>query len=299
LRFFDLHCDSLTECYQQGVPFEDFSGHISLRKGRIFKRWAQVFAIFVPDRLRGAAAADYLRRVLEFYHTRCAAALARNGCAALLALENGCALCGDPSQVDFLAQSRIRMASLTWNGENELGSGADCDPKRGLKPAGKETVRRLFAAGILPDVSHLNEAGFWDVAALWAAQPATRRLPFLASHSNCAAIQPHRRNLDDAQLRAIFAAGGLVGVNLYPAFLGGAGTADAVFRHISQLLALGGARHLALGSDFDGASLHKSLAGMEKMPALNQALACLGLDEATREALFWGNAARVLGNPAL
>jgi membrane dipeptidase len=282
MRVFDLHCDTLT------AP-APFAGHVTLEQGRALDAWAQVFAIFVPDTLRGRAAAEYLGRALALYETR--RAEIESVCRPLLALENGSALARDLQNLDSLAARRVRIVTLTWNGENELGYGARCDPRLGLKPFGRQAVERMFALGIFPDVSHLNPAGFWDVMGIAAGRPV------LATHSNCAAARPHCRNLDDAQLRALFACGGLVGLNLYTEFLGGAGAAEDVARHLAHLYALGGEAHAALGSDFDGCEVHPSLAGTGRLEALDRALERLGFTSRQRAAFFWENAERVIGRP--
>jgi membrane dipeptidase len=256
--------------------------HLDLARGRRLERWAQVFAIFVPDTLHGEAAWAYYKQAL---------ALLRRAVPpdvrTLLAVEIGNVLCGEAARVAALAADGVRILTLTWNGQNELGSGAACDPAAALTPAGRAVVRDCWRCGILPDVSHLNETGFWQVDALRAAVPGAR---YIASHSCCAAVQPHRRNLTDDQCRALFAAGGLLGLNLYPAFLGGAGAAADVRRHLRHLLALGGGKHIALGSDFDGCTLHPTLAGIEKMEALRDALAADGIAAATLADFFYGNA---------
>ncbi|MCL2105492.1 MAG: membrane dipeptidase [Oscillospiraceae bacterium] len=288
MRLFDLHCDTLTECLRKNQHLENYDGHVSLARGRRLQQWMQVFAIFVPDTLHGRAAADYFDTVLAFYR----AEQRRQRFDAILALENGSALMGDPGQVDRMAKEGLRIIGITWNGANELGYGAAQGPVPGLTPAGKACVRRMLELGILPDVSHLNEAGFWEVARLWEERRADARVPFIASHSSCAALCPHPRNLTDDQIRAIVAAGGLIGLNLYPEFLGGEGAAREVMGHILHLIALGAAESIALGSDFDGCTLHPALAGIEKMEHLRQSLLKMGLPEEICEAFFWKNGAR-------
>jgi len=285
---FDLHCDTLTEALKKGETLAAATGHVSLERGACLEQWGQVFAIFIPDTLQSWAAADYADRALDFYDSQ--REEIERACTPVLALENGNALMGDLRRLDELDARGVKIITLTWNGANELGYGAHCGPGLGLTDFGKEAVRRMFELGIIPDVSHLNEVGFWDVAKLASAQGK----PFWATHSNCAAIQPHRRNLNDDQLRAIFASGGLVGINLFVDFLGGAGTAQAVARHLAHMIALGGEDHVALGSDFDGCEVHPSLAGIEKLEYLDGELARFGFSAALRKKFFWGNAAKKL-----
>jgi len=286
MHVFDLHCDTLTRCVKFGEDLAHATGHVGLARSKCFGAWAQVFAVFVPDSLRGSAAADYCDECIDFYRSQLRDIT--RVCRSVLAIENGNALMGDLRRLDVLAQKQVKLITLTWNGENELGYGAGCCPAAGLKAFGVRAVKRMFELNIHPDVSHLNRAGFWQVARL--GKQAGR--PLVATHSCCAAVQPHCRNLTDEQLRAIFASGGLVGLCLYPEFLGGAGDAQAVAQHLEHLRKLGGEDHIALGSDFDGCTLHASLAGMEHLPNLNADLGRMGFSKALLEKFFWSNAAR-------
>jgi len=250
-----------------------------------------VFAVFVPDTLRGQAAAAHAGRALDFYDSQRAQIEAV--CTPVLAIENGSALAGELRRLDEFAARGVRILTLTWNGANELGHGVRCDPSLGLTAFGKAAVRRMFELGIIPDVSHLNQAGFWDAVSL----ALIHNKSIWATHSNCAAVRPHRRNLSDEQLCAIFSCGGLVGVNLFEDFLGGAGEARDVARHLAYMIALGGEDHVALGSDFDGCDIHPSLAGLEKLEYLDSGLERFGFTQEQREKFFWSNAAKMLANP--
>ena len=291
MYLFDLHCDTLSRCIQKSEPLAFATGHISLERGSRYARWGQVFAVFVPDNLQGQAAADYADGAMEFY--RCQKRIIKQVCGPILAVENGNSLAGDLHRLDVFAERGVRIFTLTWNGANELGHGAHCDPALGLTDFGKAAVKRMFKLGIIPDVSHLNEAGFWDVAAL----SDTHKKPFWATHSNCSSIHRHPRNLSDGQLRAIFACGGLAGINLFTDFLGGAGTARDVGLHLEHMLELGGEDHVALGSDFDGCGIHPSLAGIELLEVLDSELERFGFTDTQRKKFFWSNAAKTLANP--
>ena len=286
MRVFDLHCDTVTECLKKGEPLRTHTGHVSLERGGAFEAWAQVFAVYVPDSLDGRQAAEYCDLAVGYYHAQLPDI--RRGCRPILAVENGKALGGSVDRLETLAAKGVEITTLTWNGENELGYGAGCDHREGLKLLGKRVVRRMFELGMLPDVSHLNHEGFWNVAAMsdWAGRP------LLATHSNCGAVQEHPRSLSDSQLREVFKSGGLVGLCLHKKFLGGEGTAEDFARHLSHVAALGGEKCVALGSDYDGCKVHPSLAGIETLAFLDEELDRLGFARQLREDLFWGNAAR-------
>ena len=168
----------------------------------------------------------------------------------LLSVEGGEAFGGDPAEVDRLAGLGVRMAALVWNNENGLAVPAVRSDDGGLTALGRQMVARMRRARMALDVSHLNRAGFWEVL--------DGQAPPLASHSCAYALCPHPRNLDDGQLRALFDAGGFVGVNFYPAFLSPDARADldTVARHIAHMCELGGEGHVGLGSDFDGIDAH-------------------------------------------
>lgn len=148
---------------------------------------------------------------------------------------------------EFMDRGRLRMVALTWNFENEIGHPAALGEAGGLKPFGFALLREMDAAGVLPDVSHLNVAGFWDVAEHSA-------LPPIASHSNCRWLCDVPRNLNRDQVRAIIDRGGFIGMNFYGEFLKTDGPAalDDVVRHIDAICELGGEKVVGFGSDFDG-----------------------------------------------
>ena len=140
----------------------------------------------------------------------------------------------------------VRAVNLTWNRANLLSGSHSEQPERGLSAEGKAFVREMQRLGMLVDVSHLSEAGFWDVMEL-------AEKPVIASHSNSQAVFFHTRNLTDAQFTAIMEYRGVVGLNAYAAFLGDDPvTADNLLRHLEHFLALGGENTVALGGDWDG-----------------------------------------------
>lgn len=266
--------------------------------------WCQCCAIFLPDELRGEEAVAYYEfhrrsfcRQMEALgdkvlpcrsanHIECAWAQGKT--AAVLTVENGSALAGRLDRVEQLARDGVGMMTLTWNGENELGSGNSTD--RGLSPFGREAVRELERQGILVDVSHLNDRGFEDLLAV-----AER--PFVASHSNARSVCPHKRNLTDDQIREMVRRGCLIGLNFYNAFLrddGCPATLDDLWRHVEHFLSLGAERNLALGSDADGADLPPCLDSPKKFACLYQYFLDRGLSRACADQILWKNALNFL-----
>ena len=260
MRLFDLHCDTIGECWKQKKDLFENNLHLSLQRGSAYAPWRQVFAVFIPDSCRGEAAWNYFQGIYDdFLHQ----------------LE----------RIQKLHAMGVRLITLTWNGANELGCGCGKRCAGGLTPLGKEAVREMERTGVAVDVSHLSRRGFRDVAGI-------ARAPFLASHSNCNAVYRHPRSLTDRQIDCIITRGGLIGINLYRAFLGRPGSAGfaAAHRHIRHVLERGGEHVLALGSDFDGCELEPCFAGVEKLEAFQDYLLANGMPQEQADALFYKNA---------
>ena len=205
--------------------------------------------------------------------------------------EGGEMLEGSLARLDeFQEKCRLRMIALTWNFENEIGHPAKEGPKGGLKPFGIELLRAMDRYGILPDVSHLNEAGFWDVC-------ERAELPPIASHSDCRWLCNVPRNLWKEQVKAIIDRKGFIGVNFYSSFLkeDGCATLDDVVRHVDALCEMGAEDVVGFGSDFDGIETWpEGLAHPGDFPNLLDALARRGYTDAQLKALAGGNLWRVL-----
>lgn len=213
---------------------------------------------------------------------------AREGESAFVLSVEGCdLLAGGLDRLTAWRKMGVRMAALTWNYENCMATPASVDADSPLKPFGREAVKEMRRLGIAPDTSHLNRRGFFDLLEMGAVP--------LASHSCCAALCGHRRNLTDDQLRALFQAGGYVGVNFYPRFLreeGEAGIED-VCAHALRMMDLGGEGQIGFGSDFDGIEVKPAgLSGPQDFPALLAALKAHGLTDAQLRGIAGENLLR-------
>jgi len=219
--------------------------------------------------------------------------------AAILHLEGAEPLAPDLSDLDAWYERGLRSLGLTWSRANAFAEGVPFrfpstgDTGPGLTDAGKELVRRCNELGILVDLSHLNEAGFWDVAGLSSA-------PLVATHSNVNALCASSRNLTDAQLDAVGASGGVVGINFAVSFLREDGHNDAdtplseIVRHAAYVADRIGIDHVAFGSDFDGALVSQELDGIAALPKLVEEFRAAGWDEDSVAKLTHGNWQRVL-----
>ena len=177
-------------------------------------------------------------------------------------MEGGEILRGELSSLDEFPG--LRLIALTWNYENEIGTPAAKNACDGLKPFGFQLLREMDRRGIAADVSHLNEAGFWDVMERASVAP-------LASHSNCRWLCDVPRNLTRAQVRALIERRGFIGVNFYTEFLaqGRKAVIEDVANHIDAICELGGEEIVGFGSDFDGIeSWPDGLASPADFPAL-------------------------------
>lgn len=325
IPYFDAHCDTVYRCLETGetsaLDYGDSreeqcryyaasdhlrrnGGHIDLERSRQFSRCAQFFALFHDA---AEAPADGLwaqcRRMHDFFlremvdnadivcHCRTGRevdeAAAAGKTAALLSIEGADLLDCDVHKVETVTHWGVRLLNPVWNRANVLSGTNAEDPERGLSAKGRDFIRALEEYGIYPDVSHLSDAGFWDLVHI-------ARRPIVASHSNARAVCPHRRNLTDDQFRAIRDSGGVVGLNLYLHFVGQP-TMDALVAHVEHFLALDGEKTLCLGGDLDGCeALAAGMAGMQDVPKLYEALKARGYSDALLEDIFWNNLRRLI-----
>jgi membrane dipeptidase len=219
--------------------------------------------------------------------------------AAILHLEGAEAIDEELEALEHWYAAGLRSLGPVWSRPNHFAHGvpfifpSSPDTGPGLTEAGHALIRRCADLGILVDLAHLNEAGFWDVARADVG-------PLVASHSAAHAISPGSRNLTDRQLDAIAQSDGLVGIVfaslfLRPDFQDTGDTPMAVIvEHACYVAERIGVRHVALGSDFDGAIIPDELGDVAGMPKLIDALGTAGFDSQELEAIAWGNWRRVL-----
>ena len=302
---FDAHCDTISRCWREYEDLDRNTGALDLeRTERSFSHYAQIFALWTSQGYTGG------NTVEEAYHAllRCfqrqiersqdRICLCRTGAdirrawalgkaAALLSVEGAGLLGYDPNRLEQVARDGVRVITLTWNHANALSGSHSDHPERGLSGQGRRFVRRMEELNILVDVSHLSEAGFWDVMAL-------ARHPVLATHSNAKSVWNHTRNLTDGQITAIIKVQGTVGLNLCASFVGEPPTLDALIAHVEHIWALGGADSLAVGGDWDGCDLAAGLTGVDGLTALYEELLRRNHSETLVRALFFENLMRVV-----
>jgi membrane dipeptidase len=221
-------------------------------------------------------------------------AIGRNRIAILPHIEGAECIDTDFNALEILHAAGLRSLGSVWSRSNAFGHGApmeaqpELDPGKGLTPAGFDLVRACDALGILVDVSHLTEAGFWDVA-------ATTNRPLIATHSNVHAISPSARNLTDRQLAAVAESDGIVGLNFHVGFLRPDCRQDAdtpidlMIRHLDHMIGLLGEDGVALGSDFDGCLLPREIGSVAGLPKLVDAMRQADFGEALISRICQGN----------
>ncbi len=250
----DTHCDSLLTVNSERGLISPYN--VSKRAPQL-----QLFAEFVPA--RGMTAEYRLRQIfhyLDIYISECSRldiltvrdcqelnfAVENGLSASILAIEGGGGLLSASDELDTLYRMGLRVLGLCWD-TNELAASAWDEDDSGLTEEGRRLVDRLSAYGIIIDVSHLSDRSFYDVMERTA-------YPVIATHSNFREVSASPRNLTRDMAQRIASRGGIIGLNLYPAFLNESGRADKtdIFRHVDYALEQLGEDVLCFGCDIDG-----------------------------------------------
>ena len=222
--------------------------------------------------------------------------LAADRLSGILTVEEGGILNRKMERLDQLYERGIRLMTLTWNYQNCIGNPNSREEQvmqKGLTTFGKEVVERMNELGILVDVSHLSDGGFWDCVQVG-------RKPIVASHSNARSLCPHPRNMTDEMLRALGEKGGVAGVNFYSVFLCGEGrraTVDDMVQHIRHMIHCAGEDAVALGTDFDGfedTALPEGIRDVQDMKLLWDGMRKAGITSRQIEKIACNNILRVL-----
>lgn len=321
MKIVDMHCDTISRIFEERekgeqVDLRKNSLHLDLCRMQGAGYLLQNFALFV-DRSQCRDVTEQAKKLLALYEEE----LLRNKdltapvyrfsdieenqergrMSALLTLEEGGILKGSRELLKDFYEKGVRMITLTWNYPNEIGY--PNGEAGGLTPVGRELVEAMEEMGVIVDVSHLSDAGFYEVAEL-------TRKPFVASHSNSRRLCAAPRNLTDDMIRILGERGGVTGLNFYPAFLtrpaqapliqapliqGGKnpGTIADVAAHARHIVNVGGMEVLGLGSDFDGISGNEELPGVQAVPRLADALKKEGFHASEIDKIFGGNVLRV------
>mgnify|MGYP004732314715 FL=1 len=303
-RVFDGHCDTPVELWLQNQPLRENTLAVSLERAQALGGWAQFFAFCTAWVEAKLPRPEIFARALDNFHaqlrenadkiTLCRTAdeaetaMQSGKCAAFLAIEGAEAVREDEGLLELAYEKGVRMISLVWNVPNGLA--APCGSDEGLTEKGKRFFKRAQQLGMLVDVSHVSEKGFWDMAEL-------AEKPIIASHSDSFSVCPHPRNLTDEQFKAIRDLGGTAGLNLYVPFLTQEPRAsfDDLRRHLDHFLELGGEGHIALGADLDGCDrLPEGFSGLDDYAKLGDFLKATGYSDETIQNLFCNSLMKVV-----
>lgn len=310
LPVFDLHCDTalglLGKEFLVEKGLKTNSLHIDLDRASKLPGYCQCFACFTSpwEKLPGnLTVTDIFERELNAIvneinrhpnlirqaFTPADIEENRNNSimSAVLTIEGPAGFGFDPSLLEMLYFVGFRISTLGWNEQNVLIGSHKTGG--GLTELGREYVKECQRLGILVDVSHCSDEGFWDIMDVTQA-------PVIASHSNSRAVWSHSRNLTDEMFSAICRTGGVAGINLYADFLGNDASIDTACDHVLHWLELDPeGEHIAFGGDLDGCDvLPEGFHGVESYPALQERLLQRGVTEKILENISWNNAIGVM-----
>ena len=305
MDLFDGHCDTILKCYLEGGGLRRQTGHLDLERRRGKGRWAQFFATFgSPEDMPGRSLWEVFLEEYALFRSEidanadlvtfcrtgaeAEAAFAAGKTAAFLSAEGAELLDCDLEKLRMAHRMGVRIVNITWNHPNALSGTNAEEPDRGLSEQGRAFVKTMGELGMLVDVSHLSDPGFWDVIEI------THR-PVVATHSNSRAVFPHPRNLTDEQFTAIINTNGVAGLNMYAGFLGDDPDFDTVVSHLEHFLALGGENNVSMGGDWDGiTSMPRGMNGIQDMEKLYEHLLRRNYSETLLEKVFYSNLMRVV-----
>jgi len=307
---FDFHCDTalkmLGEDMNSAGKLRKNDLHIDLERASRLGGYAQCFACFTTPYMQEWA---HISPIVAFerelatiqrevdansdlisiaYSPREIEENRKNGrMSAVLTLEGTAGIDYNPELLEDLYAIGFRVVSLGWNEKNPL-TGSHMTGS-GLTDLGREFLKEAQRVGMLVDVSHISDEGFWDVMKVTNA-------PIIATHSNSRAVHNNSRNLTDDMFRAIAESGGVAGYNAAEEFTGENPTIDHICDHIFHFMELApGGKSVALGGDLDGIDkMPAGFEGVQSWPAVAQRLQQRGMDEKTVMDIFWNNAIGVM-----
>lgn len=296
LSLFDFHCDTAYEMLRKKQPLAKNELAVSLEQATVFERYIQVMALWTDYGLDDEAGWTQCLAMLENLkkdpsvqnrEAQIATAVADDSRPTLLiGVEDGRILAEKIERVEQLYKAGIRIFTPLWKGKTCLGGAHDT--AEGLTAFGKAAIAKCVALGIVPDISHASEASAEDIFEIADANGS----PVIASHSNAYDICPVSRNLRKSQIRNILRSDGIIGINLFRAFLKEDGNAAAkdILPHIEFFLEQGAEDALCIGGDMDGCDLPEDIPNLAALPRLAELLLCHRYSEAFIHKLFYQNA---------
>lgn len=311
ISVFDLHCDTALRMIghdrKQDGNLRRNSFHIDLERGATLTGYAQCFACFTTpymqewNHVSPVAVFEQelacIKREVEKNQdlisiARTPAEVLENQkggkMSAILTIEGPAGFDFDPARLEELYETGFRISTLGWNEKNPLTGSHQTGG--GLTDLGREYVREAQRLGILIDVSHISDQGFWDIMDITQA-------PVIASHSNSRRVCDCSRNLTDDMFQEICRTGGVAGFNQCASFVGEKPDLDTACDHFLHFLELDPeGRHIALGGDLDGCDeLPEGFTGVQDYSKLADRLLARGVEEDMVRRIFWENGLEVFG----
>ena len=307
----DLHCDTILECYLSSGKRELYSSDLCVDAEKMKKAGslAQIFALYVDMKATDNPMQNCMDMLDLFYNeldknkaelafAACYEDIERNNkqgkISALLSIEEGAALNGSIANLRNFYRLGVRLLTLLWNHPNQLGypNFQFEHQDKGLTEFGIQVVEEMNRLGMLIDVSHLSDGGFYDVAKY-------TKKPFLASHSNSRECTLHPRNLSDDMIKQLAEKGGIMGLNFESFFLNegeptALSTVEDMVRHLKHIYNIGGIDLMAIGTDFDGTMHSSEIAHIGEMDKLSAALKKNGFSEEAIDKIYYKNALRII-----
>lgn len=302
----DLHCDTALRLYHEKLKLNESICKVDIKKLKKAKALAQVFATFIEldyvDNPYKEFKRIYSNLINEIEANPKDIVIVRNlneldkarndgKIGAFLSIEEGEVLEGKIERVKEMYDLGIRFITLTWNFPNSIGyPNVGFENKdKGLTERGKEIVIEMERLGIIPDCSHLSDAGFYDLIDIC-------KKPFVATHSNARGVTNHSRNLTDDMIVKLANKGGVMGLNFCAPFLGDkkVPTIEDMINHIKYTKNVGGIDVLALGTDFDGIENEVEIENIGEIDKLSYALGKNGFSDDEIDKIFFGNVKRVM-----
>lgn len=291
---FDAHCDTLLKVYEGKGTIHKNNWDVSFEKLCKYGRAVQTFAVFNEGYLTKADIMHIINilknetlksDVAQFCVTREDIENCEKCVSALCSLEGiGNTADLEVDDIDTFYDIGVRIAGITWNQDNRFCGGIDNNDK-GFTPLGYKLLQRMKELGMILDVSHISDKGFFEAAEIDG-------LKIVATHSNSRTVCPHNRNLTDEQFRVLISRQSVTGLNLYPLFVNGTNEATVtdLVPHIEHLCALGGEKNIGLGADFDGIDYKmKDINSCEKMNILFEELAKLNYKDSIIRGISYEN----------
>lgn len=308
MRPIDMHCDTVLRLMKDKENLELYENefNIDIKKMKKANSLAQFFAMFV-DLKKGKDPMEVCLEMIDKFYVELEKnidhiSIATNyeeiikndnegKMSAVLTIEEGGVLKGKLHNLRNFYRLGVRAITLTWNYPNEIGfPNTDYEHKaKGLTSFGEEVVYEMNKLGMLIDVSHLSDQGFYDVARFTSK-------PFIASHSNARAVKEHSRNFTDDMIKTLSKNGGVMGICFERDFLGESQSAkvEDMVRHIKHIRNIGGIDVIALGSDFDGCNLNGEISNIGEIEKLAYSLKNNKFTEDEIDKIFYKNVLRVI-----